>query len=186
MTHQMRYEQTHINFITYIHTVHTHRAFLQRHYVKNAAHQIGYRECLIHFLNVRRESDFLIEGESAFQVCGAKCENVRLEADLRSLIELGSMRRVVSDAERRLERPGNLMQHRTQKPVAMLPGPWSNLVVSEELSRSLGLAKLPLKTGSCYKRTQLEGCIAYILSCRHKITILNSYLGGLFSPEMVF
>jgi hypothetical protein len=38
-------------------------------------------------------------------VCGAKCENVRLEADLRSLIELGSMKQVVSDAERRLERP---------------------------------------------------------------------------------
>ena len=31
---------------------------------------------------------------------------MRLEADLRSLIEFGSMRRVVSDAERRLERPG--------------------------------------------------------------------------------
>ena len=70
---------------------------------------------MIHFLNVRRESDFLIEGESAFQVCGAKCENVRLEADLRSLIELGSMRRVVSDAERRLERPGRWRDRQEDK-----------------------------------------------------------------------
>ena len=42
---------------------------------------------------------------SLFQACGAAMEKVRLAPDWSSLMELGSCRRVMSEAERRLARP---------------------------------------------------------------------------------
>lgn len=63
---------------------------------------LDWEEELLETLNFLRESDSL----SAFQVWGAKQEKARVDADLSRLREFGCVRRVVSDAERRLEHPG--------------------------------------------------------------------------------
>ena len=79
---------------------------------------------------------------SAFQVKGAKCEKVQLDANLKTLTELGSIRRVVSDAEQRLEQPGPNFKELLKNYLA-----WNFFLDKNRITNQISIFCLLLVTG---------------------------------------